>query len=85
MPYKNFEKLLNAKLTGEDWDKLHSEFKTKNEATYHIRMPHLNDNDQLIMFAELLGIKAIKLHDDYGVGRGNVTDRELTVLKKAAA
>lgn len=85
MPYKNFEELLQAKLTGEDWTRLYSEFNSKNQATYHIRQPELNDNDKLIMFADLLGMKAIDLYNDYGVGLGSVTDRELRILKKAAA
>jgi hypothetical protein len=84
MPYKNFEELLHARLTGEEWEMLYSKYGKKNTVTYRIRRPENNfDHGELLMFADMLGISAFELYSQYGVARKNLNTYQVKDLQAA--
>jgi hypothetical protein len=84
MPYKNFEELLDARLTGEEKEMLYSKFGKKNTYTYRVRRPDTSfDHGELLMFAEILNMSAFELYSQYGVARKNLNTYQIKDLQAA--
>ena len=84
MTYKNFEDLLDARLTGEEKEMLYAKYGTRNTYTYRIRRPENSfDHGDLMMFAEILSIPAFELYSQYGVARKNLNTYQVKDLQAA--
>lgn len=71
-----FSDLVRSTLSIEQFEELKELLGSPHMRTKLLNNPAVASNDQLLLFAELLGLSAWVLYTKYGMGKDTVTERE---------